>query len=250
MISVDKVKEIKAQAQLCKPSTLNGVCKIYPKTVSEIVEMGEEKYKAILGTLLLNEIEIAKLIEKKTGTAPPLEEINVLSYLLKSADKDELFSLELQSMFSTFIKEEILFLPTIDSILIGPPSERRLINSSNFQDFQTILCIQNHRKIEEPPPEDETPWERRIRLYNKQVAEIKKKKAKEKGEDGRPLHELLEIAQIFGIDIDKCTLYAFYQLIRRHEAKEKWDNDIQMLCAGADSKKLKTQYWGSSLVDE
>jgi hypothetical protein len=32
--------------------------------------------------------------------------------------------------------------------------------------------------------------------------------------------------------------------------KEKWEQDIQMICAGADSKKIKTKYWGESLDDK
>ena len=105
-----------------KPSELPGVCKIYPKTMSEIVEMGEIEYNRKLETLLLTEVKVGELLKEKTGEDIPLEEIDVLSYLLKSADKSDMFSLELQTMFSTFIKEDILFLPKINSILIGPPS--------------------------------------------------------------------------------------------------------------------------------
>lgn len=250
MLSVDQVEEIKSQAFLNKPSFLPHICKIYPKTVSEIIEMGQSHYQGILGTLLLDEIKIAKIVKEKTGEDVPLETIQPLKYLLDSADQDERFSLELKSMFSTFIKEDILFLPKISSILVGPPSEKRLITKNNFKDFQDILCIQNHREVKAAPPENESDWDRKMRLYHEQVAEIKKKKAKEKGEDGRSMSELLEIATIFGIDIDNCTFYAFYQLLRRYQAKEKWEQDLQMLCAGADSKKIKTKYWGESLTDE
>jgi hypothetical protein len=52
-----------------------------------------------------------------------------------------MFFLELESAFSTFIKEEILILPKINSILVGAPEEKRLITSENFRDFQDILRI-------------------------------------------------------------------------------------------------------------
>jgi hypothetical protein len=38
-------------------------------------------------------------------------------------------------MFTTFIKEDIILLPKINSILVGSPEEKRLINSENFIDF-------------------------------------------------------------------------------------------------------------------
>lgn len=43
-----------------------------------------------------------------------------------------------------------------------------------------------------------------------------------------------------------CSLLKFYNLIKRYQMREKWDWDLQMLCAGADPKKMKTKYWGES----
>lgn len=114
---------------------LPGVGLIYPCTMGEILEKGVTRYNGLLGILLLDEAEIAKNIKEKTGEDVPLEDLEPLSYLLKSADLNESFFLELKEAFSTFIKEDILFLPTINSILIGPKTERRLITPKNFRDF-------------------------------------------------------------------------------------------------------------------
>lgn len=249
MLSANQINDIKSQAFLLEPSRLQNICEIYPTPIKSIVAMGESKYKAILGTLLLTEIEIANGLEKKLGIQIPIEEISPLSYLLKSAAQNDSFFLELKSMFSTFIKEDIMFLPDMNSILVGPPSERRLITPENFGDFQTILCIQNDREVKEPPPENETAWERKMRLNREKVAEIKRKKAAN-DDEGLHLHELLEIATVFGINIDQCSLYTLKKLIRRYQAQEKWQQDLQMLCAGADSKQIKTQYWGGNLKNE
>lgn len=249
MLSHNQVEDIKAQAFLGCPSELPGVCKIYPKTMKEIIGMGVSKYNGILGILLLTEAQIVELIKEKTGKDFPIEQIEPLSYLLMSADQNDTFLLELQSIFSTFIQEEVLFLPKINSVLIGEPQGRRLLTPQNFRDFQDILRIQNKKEVVEPPPEDETPGQRKMRLLREKVAAVKRKQAQKKGE-GQSLNDLLEMAEVFGIDIEKCTLYAFYDLIHRHQMKEKWDQDIQMLCAGADSKKLKTKYWGGSSKDD
>jgi hypothetical protein len=61
---------------------------------------------------------------------------------------------------------------------------------------------------------------------------------------------MLEIAHVFGINYEDVTLFAFYNLLARYQKKEKWDNDIRMICAGADSKKIKAKYWGESSKDE
>lgn len=246
MLSANQVEDIKAQAFIGCPSELKGICKVYPKTMKEIIEIGMNTYNGQLGLLLLTEVQIADLIKEKTGKAMSIDQIEPLTYLLMSVEQNDKFLLELQSIFSTFIQEEVLFLPKINSILVGPPEERRLITTDNFRDFQDILRIQNKREVQEPPPENESPGQRKMRLLREQVAAVKKKQAQKKGDEGQSLNDLLEIATVFGIDINNCTLYAFYDLIRRYQKKEKWDQDIQMLCAGADSKKLKTKYWGES----
>ena len=161
-----------------------------------------------------------------------------------------MFLLELKNTFSTFIKEEVLLLPKINSVLVGGPAaskEKRLITNDNFSDFQDILRLQNRREVPEPPPEDETPGQRKMRLLREKVAAVKKKQAQKKGE-GQTLVELMEIASTFGIDRNE-SLYAFYSLVRRHQMREKWQQDLQMICAGADSKKLKTKYWGENPDD-
>jgi len=44
MLSRNQIEDIKAQAYLGIPSILNKVCKVYPKTMHEIVEMGINNY--------------------------------------------------------------------------------------------------------------------------------------------------------------------------------------------------------------
>ena len=164
MLSPNQIEEIQAQAFCGVASELEGVCKIKPMTIKEIMEFGNLKYQSVIGTLLLTEVEIAEMIKKKTGKEPNIEKIYPLNYLLQSASFNDTFLLELQSYFSTFIKEDILLLPKINSILIGAPQERRLITNDNFSDFQDIIRIQNGKKIKEPPPENESEIARKFRL--------------------------------------------------------------------------------------
>lgn len=249
MLSTNKIEEIKEQAYLGFPSQLDGVCSIKPFTMEEIVKMGTSKYNGYLGLLLLTETDIAEIIKEKVGQDIPVDEIQPLKYLIQSTTQNDGFLLELQFIFSTFVQEQVLILPKINSILVGEPQDKRLINEENFRDFQDILRIQNRKEYVAPPPPDETPGERKMRLLREQVAAVKKKQAQKKN-DGQSLVELLEIAETYGIDARNHTLYAFYSLLRRHQLKEKWQQDIQMICAGADGKKIKSKYWGESLDNE
>ena len=249
MLSTNQIEAIKEQTFLGYPSKLNNICSIKCFTIGEIVEMGTDIYNGKLGTILLTEAEIQKIVKEKTGKEIPIEEIHPLVYLLQSADQNDKFLLELESIFSTFIQEEILLLPKINSILVGDPKEKKLITEKNYRDFQDILRLQNCKEFTEPPPEDETPGQRKMRLLREKVAAVKKKQSQKNG-DGLTLVEMLEVGETYGIDVKNHTLYAFYKLLRRHQLKEKWEQDLQMICAGADSKKIKTKYWGESLDNE
>lgn len=251
MLSAEKIEEIKAQAFAGVPSELEGICHIYPLTMKEILSIGYSKYTGMLGLLLLTEQQIADIVKEKTGQNLSVEQVNPLVYLLLSTEQNDSFLLDLQKVFSTFIKEEVLFLPSISSILVGSPDDKRLITVENFKDFQDILRIQNKREVSAAPPKDETPGERKMRLLREKRDAVKRKQ-QQKGRESQSqsLVDLLEIAEVFGIDWKNETLYAFYSLIRRHQAKEKWDQDLAMICAGADSNKIKTKYWGENLNSE
>ncbi len=249
MLSANFIQQVKEQAFMGVPTKFNDICSVYPFKVKEIVEMGSNLYYGRLGLLLLNEVEIVNTIKEKTGEDIPIEDVHPLSYLIQSAAANDNFLLELQETFATFLKEEILVLPKINAVLVGPPQEKRLITEDNFVDLQNILKIQNRREIKEPPPENESPGQRKMRLLREKVAEVKRKQAQKNGEE-QSFVDLLEIASVFGIDIENCSLYAFYGLIRRYQLREKWNQDLQMVSVGADPKKLKMKYWGETAPEE
>lgn len=249
MLSRRQIERVKEDAFSGNSSLLPGVCRVTPLTMGEILKIGMDEYNSKLGILLLTEVDICKIVKEKTGEEIPIENINTLDYLLQSAEHDDMFLLELQSAFATFIKEDIMLLPKISSVLVGAPQDRRLITSQNYSDFQDILRLHNKREMKEPPPENESAIARKFRL-KREARDAAKRKQQEKNGDGQSLVDLLEIATVFGIDYKNVTLFAFYNLIARYQAKEKWDQDINLICAGADAKKIKSKYWGESLKEK
>ena len=213
----------------------------------DMLRMGSDIYSSRLNLLLLTEADINEIIKKKNLKENEVPDLTPLSYLLKSAELNEMFFLELQNAFSTFIQEEILLLPKINSVLVGSPEEKRLITNKNYSDFQDILRIQNRREVPKPPPENESDIARKMRLKREERERIKKKQMmKKNGDAEREIADLLEIAEVYGVDYKEKSIYAFYGLLQRYQLKEKWTQDIQMLCAGASSEKIKAKYWGEN----
>lgn len=246
MLSPEQIETVKEQAYLGYPSQFDNVCKIYPLTIGEIIEIGNATFNGRLELLLLTEVKISSIIKEKTKEEFPIEQIKPLEYILQSTAMNDFLLLEIQNMISTLVKEEVLLLPQINSILVGDPKERRLINEKNFRNFQDILRIQYKKDFIEPPPENETAAQRKMRLLRERVAEAKKKKAEKDGKTTDFL-TLLETAEIYGIDVKNRTVLALYNLIRRYQAKETWEQNLRALCAGADSSKMEMKYWGESL---
>ena len=148
----------------------------------DMLKMGSDVYSTRLNLLLMTEVEIQTLVEKKGGNQKEVEGLSPLEYLLKSADLNDIFLLELQNAFSTFIQEDILLLPKINSVLIGLPDEKRLITKENYSDFQDILRIQNRKEVPEPPPENESEIARKMRLKREMREQVKRRQQQKNGE--------------------------------------------------------------------
>ncbi len=244
MLSSKELSVIREQAYCGYPSQLKGVCDVYPSMMRDYLK-NTIQFSGRLGILLLTETEISDLIKKKTGKEIPIDQIRVLDHLLQSAEHDDNFLLDLQEAFSTFIKEDIFILPSYHAVVVGPPEEKRWITEKNFSDFQTILRVQNRKEVPEPPPENESAIARKMRLKREMREAVKRKQQQKQGTE-QDLAELLEIAETFGIDYMDKSVYAFYGLVQRNRRKEKWEQDLAMLCAGADPKKMKIEYWGDN----
>lgn len=251
MLSLKEIEDIKAKAYVCEPAALDKLALVYPRTVKDIITMGYSIYMEQLGLLTLDSIKISEIIKEKTGEEVSPDLINPLEYLLACSEHNDNFLLELQDAFFTFLQEEVMLLPEYKAVLIGSPSDKRLITVEIFPKLQEILRIQNRKQVKPAPPKDESEGQKKMRLLREKVEEVKRKQAAKRGEnEDSSIIDSLEIASVFGIDISQCSLYAFYGLIQRHQKHEKWLTDIQMICAGADPKDIKTKYWGESSNNE
>lgn len=219
------------------PVPIKNVGLLYPYSVKDVCEFGISRYYQSLGILLLTQEEIKKFFKEE-------EEITPLNFLIKNAESDNSFLLELQHNLFTLFREEVLILPKINSILIGSPEKKHLLNNTNFSTFQDILRVQNLITVKAEPPKDESPWEKKMRERREKVEEIKRKKAKNLIHSN--FTESLSNAIVYGLDIDNCSFFRFQKTYPKMQSKEKWDTDIQMICAGADSSKIETKYWGES----
>lgn len=239
------------------PYEIKGVCKVYQLTINEIREaMGIEKYQYFINLLVMEEEELKELIKKKTGVLPPDFNMTVFQYLMMSAALDQSFFLDFKQGISTFIKEKILISPKRQMIIVGDPKERRIITEKEFNEMGLALRYFNNLRIKEPPPENETAMQKRFRLKREERERVKeqtqKKQAEEDGTDFSDIMSSLCVMNvgITPLNIGQYTMYQIKNILERAQAKETYYTELDMIMAGADSKKIKPKHYVRNLHKE
>lgn len=234
---------------LGQPYKMGNICKIYQLTFDDIynVDTGitSQKYAYYLGLLTMEQHDLDSLKKKKKIDIP--DEITIFQYLLISALYDKTFFLELKQAFSTFIREEVLISCEHGMVIIGDPLEKRIINDDNFLEFQYGLRATNKMRVVEPPPENETPMQRKFRLKREERERVKERKANKDNSVEIELADIMSSVVTMGsislTELPKTTLYQAKVLLERGQLQEGYHTELDMLMAGADSKKIKPKYW-------
>ena len=243
------------------PYRLGDICKIYQLTLDEIClqekSIGFDKYNYYVNLLTMDMDDILETFKKKGIQVENemLEGLTVFSYLMMSAKNDKAFFLDFQKAISTFIKEEILISTKNNMIIVGKPQQRRVIGENEFNEMANVLRAFNKMRIKLPPPENETPMQKRFRLKREMREKVKEKQAKK--EDG----ENIEFADLMSslctmnvgvtaLNIKNFTIYQIKDQLERAQWREKYYTELDMLMAGADSKKIKPIHYVRNLLKE
>lgn len=240
------IADIQQKAYFGYPYAFSTICLIYPLTLGDIVGMGQVKYSSYLSILTIDEFDIIELGKKKGIIIQP-EQINILHYLIDSAKQDYSFLLELKNAFRTFIREEVNVLFDEYEIVIGNGTEKRLLNSDSFGEFQNILRVQNKRTVKEDPPPNESPLRRKFRL-KAEMRDAVKRKQKSNDPNAPDFCALMSSFSCYksGLtpqQLREYSFFAFKEDFERNQLKDKYSLDVRSILAGADPKKVKPEPW-------
>lgn len=235
-----------------------GVCKVHQLTIEEIKKtIGFEKYQYFVSLFTMEQEDLKDLLQqKKVDNIGEIGEISIFRYLMMSAALDQTFFLDFKIGLSTFIKEEILVSPKHQIIIVGNPKEKRVIDEKEFTNFALALRLFNKMRIKEPPPENETPMQKKFRLKREERERVKEKTAQKKaGEDSAEFADIMSSlctmnTGITALNISQYTIYQIKELLERAQAKETYYTELDMVMAGADSKKIKPKHYVRNLQKE
>lgn len=225
--------------------------KIYPPTVKQVIT--NDNYGIYRRILIYSqeEVEDEFLNEKKKLDVYPTP----FEFLLNNSYHNKDYEKKAKEAFQFFIHQEVTFLYELKKIVVGKleeviggatkTEEIVTLTEDEFFDFQNSIreCI--GQKSIEPPIQDEHP---KIKEMKRKARQRDRLKAKQNSKNGISLSTMLVSICCMGIgitplNIGELSYVAAESIFSMYQDKEKYQLDIESLLAGADSKKVKPQYW-------
>lgn len=234
------------------PVDFQNICKIYPPTVNDVCGNKDFILYQSLFTMTQEELEDAYVQDSKIKEIP-----TPFQYLLMVYHQDVKMREKIQEGFFKFTREPVAIVPEIQMILIGKKEKDidpdkdldnpRLLTEENFFDFQNAIRSSMGGSLAERPDPLEDPRVKRIKAKARY-----REKLKARRQETPTMGTLLAAICCMGIGLTPLNIgemsYANVPwLISITQQKESFNIDIQSLLAGADSKKVKPQYWIKNL---
>lgn len=231
------------------PKNFDNLCKIYPPKIKDVI--GNDKFPLYKRILTLSQEEIEdEFTEKGLDLANMLSPFETL--FTNAYNNEEMRQLTNDAFFF-FIHEPIMLLYEQKKIIIGDIEkvlkkiekidDLKIIDDSNFFNFQNeVRAMLGEKKIDPPNP-NEDPRLKRMKAKARYRDRVKVKSGK-----GLQLGSSLASLCCMGFGLNPLSLgelsYASVPiLIRYYQEKEKYQLDVDSLLAGADAKKVKPKYW-------
>lgn len=233
------------------PLIFKDICVIKSPTLGEIASIGLDKFYSYISLLL-----VSKPNSDDEAMRKLLKEISDFEYLLILAENDKSLKHDLIEAFTLFTGEKPIIVLEPPSIVIGSPSEKRILDSYSFYNFQNYIrhvtaMTDGEQEIEFLDSDTE-----RVRALKIQLLEGRKKraaaKAKQSNKDGIKFPDLVGSVAVGceGLNINNIwnlTYYAFQDQLKRMSWHEEFDINSRAAMAGAKISKDKLSHWIKSM---
>ena len=239
------------------PIVFDDVCLVYSPTLREIAAEGYDRFHQYLSYVL-----ITKPAMENKELEELLSPLTDFEFLILLSQSDLNNHKVISAAFQFFTKDKPTFVASPPQIILGDPSEKRILNKDNFDNFQEavkMVCAMLDKREETIKflPTD-TPKVRELKQKmlkgRKDRAAAKKKEAKKKNEGGE-----LNFTDLIGslaigsnaynlTNIWDLTYYAFQDQLKRMGWYEEFNINTRASLAGAKLDKNKLSHWIKSMT--
>ena len=234
------------------PIEFKKLCLVYPPKVKDVVANNSYAIYARLLTYSQEEIE-DEYVKAKMDVALAL---NPFEYILNNAYHNSQFKDMVEQAFQFFIHEPILMMFEEKTILIGNITDvkslhdLRVLREEDYFDFQnTIRQVCGEHQVAPYDP-NLHPRIKAMKAKARYRDAIKRKNGVGLNLSSSLVAICLMNTGINLLNIGELTYASVSMLIRMYQQKEKYNIDIDSLLSGADSKKIKPEYWLQNLDDK
>lgn len=245
---MDELKMLAGLPIIVEPN----VCMVYPLTLRQIAGIGLESYYKQVNFVTLSEADVKEVFAKLQITT--ISDMTGYDFIIENCLLNEKFYNEFKDAMRMVINESIYILEMDGDkvIAVGDLSDKRLLNRDNFVTLQNIVRAQNNMDIEQPLTDFERRMKEKFDKNRKLVAEAKEKEGKVKDDITFEVLVSSMAANCNNINIINVwdlTMYSFNDQFKRMQAVEEYQNGMDLICAGADPKKIKLKHYIRNILD-
>ena len=235
------------------PLFFKDICLVYSPTLGEIATAGLEKFYRYLSLMLIEKPPV----ENNDELGQVMKELSDFQYLCFLAQLDGEQSQLIKEGFEFFTHEQptIITIPNL-SIVVGDPSEKRVITEDMFEGFQFLirascaLVDRDEEVIELLDTDSPKVRELKMKLTKGRKDRAKaKSKSKKDGDNKLGFSDLIASllagsnGAVNNQTVWSLTYYAFQDQLKRMNWREEFDINTRAAMAGAKIDKDKLSHW-------
>ena len=238
------------------PILLDDICAIYPATLGEIIDLGYDKFQQYLSVVTATK---PTDIKKDDELQNLMAQLTDFQFILFMASIDPKTNALIKEAFRFFTHEEVTIVLDPPNILVGPLTDRRMMDEKYFYDFQHIIKRMYFLEVEGDEIiiyEDDDPATKRIKMQMRANREkVRKAKARQNQAKGSDM----KFSDLIGsMTINDCglnmlnvwdiTYYAFHDQLKRMGWRDQFNINQKAALAGAKINKSQLKHWMRSIA--
>lgn len=235
-----------------KPLIYKDVCLVYSPTMDTVASIGLDNFYQYISLLLTSKPPAEDRESKKL-----LDKLSDFEYLLMVTQMEPERKQTLLHALELFTQDRGTILLNNSAIVLGDPSEKRVLDKDNFYEFQSyigaVCAMEDYTEDRIEFREDDTPDARRIKIQlieGRKKREIAKQKQAKNKKDGKvQITDLIASIPIGTngsyrlVDTQYMTYYAFQDQLKRMGWFEEFNINSRAAMAGAKISKEKLSHW-------
>lgn len=218
-----------------------GIGKVHPLKLSEITEIGGQKYNHILSLITYKSPEDVVIDGHKLE---PLEIVTV--YCFQDNNFKELLLYGLSKIF-----KESIHLHENGFFYLGEIEEQRILDNATFNQVVLIIKKQNFLKDAEEEKEYK-PLNDKARELQEKLKEVKQKLKQQNNDEGLNISDIISIISAYMPSVSifsvwDLTVYQMYVLYLRLLLRDNYESNLYLLPHMSDSKSLDLKHWATKI---